>query len=299
MTPAPGYASPVAFRRALTDRLRVLAAEGLWTLPQLQRQIAYDRLLTRLYEAEEGWIVKGATALLARQIGVRGTLDIDLFLDSAREDAVAELRRAAAVDLGDWFRFEVGVTRPSAAETAGSRVPVAAFIGTTRWSAFSVDVFGADLRMTGIPDHVEPLVRIEMADIEQPGYRAYPLVDHVADKVVATFQCYGAARSPSTRYKDLVDLVAITRSVSLDADEQGVALRSEADRRGVELPTSFAVPDSALWTPGYAKAARDARLGDTPTLAGALAAVSPFLDPLLDGTAVGRWSPERSTWMPS
>ena len=43
------YASPKAFRRALTDRLKTLAAESRWELPQLQRQIAYDRLLERLY----------------------------------------------------------------------------------------------------------------------------------------------------------------------------------------------------------------------------------------------------------
>jgi hypothetical protein len=59
MTPQ-GYETPSAFRRALTDRLRNLAASGPWTLPQLQRQIAYDRLLERLYLVDDGWIVKGA-----------------------------------------------------------------------------------------------------------------------------------------------------------------------------------------------------------------------------------------------
>lgn len=56
----PGYCSPGAFRRALTDRLRALAEKSRWTLPQLQRQIAYDRLLERLYLVDDGWIVKGA-----------------------------------------------------------------------------------------------------------------------------------------------------------------------------------------------------------------------------------------------
>jgi hypothetical protein len=63
------YASPSAFRRALTDRLRALAATSRWNLPQLQRQIAYDRLLGRLYLVDKEWIVKGATSLLARDIG--------------------------------------------------------------------------------------------------------------------------------------------------------------------------------------------------------------------------------------
>ncbi len=73
MSSAVGYQTPAAFRRALTDRLRGLASKSRWTLPQLQRQIAYDRLLERLYVVNEAWVVKGATALIARDIGVRGT----------------------------------------------------------------------------------------------------------------------------------------------------------------------------------------------------------------------------------
>jgi hypothetical protein len=72
MTGGRSYGSPGAFRLALTDKLRDLATRSRWTLQQLQRQMAYDRLLERLYLVDEGWIIKGATALLARGIGVRG-----------------------------------------------------------------------------------------------------------------------------------------------------------------------------------------------------------------------------------
>src|SRR5207247_831192 len=76
----PPYASPAAFRRALTDRLRVVAApHGPWPLPDLQRQFAYDRLLARLYLLDDAWILKGATAMLARRIAVRHTIDIDIY----------------------------------------------------------------------------------------------------------------------------------------------------------------------------------------------------------------------------
>ena len=66
MTMVGPYASPAAFRRALTDKLKALAKESKWESPQLQRQMAYDRLLERLYMVDDGWIVKGAVALLAR-----------------------------------------------------------------------------------------------------------------------------------------------------------------------------------------------------------------------------------------
>ena len=113
MSAGDRYATPVAFRRALTDRLKVAARESRWTLQQLQRQVAYDRLLERLYLIDDGWIVKGATALLARNIGVRGSLDVDLYREAAREVAEEELRRAAAAAIGDWFRFEIGGGRVS------------------------------------------------------------------------------------------------------------------------------------------------------------------------------------------
>jgi hypothetical protein len=51
------------------------------------------------------------------------------------------------------------------------------------------------------PEDVPPLAAIDMPDLEQHGYRAYPLVDHIADKVAATFERYGEARIPSTRYR--------------------------------------------------------------------------------------------------
>ena len=38
----------------------------------------------------------------------------------------------------------------------------------------------------------------------------------------------------------------------VDAEPQRRALASEASRRGLTLPKRFAVPDRALWEPGYA-----------------------------------------------
>ena len=38
-----------------------------------------------------------------------GTIDIDLYRQVAREIAEADLRRAAALEIGDRFRFEIGL----------------------------------------------------------------------------------------------------------------------------------------------------------------------------------------------
>ncbi len=296
MTSASAYAGPAAFRRALTDRLKILAADGRWQLPQLQRQIAYDRLLERLYLRDGQWIVKGATALLARELGVRATNDIDLFRPTPAIDAEAELRQAADLAIGDWFRFEIGPGSPAGDGSEATRLPVTAYIGTTVWQRFHIDLVGESLRMTGQPEDVPALARVAMPDLEQHGYRAYPLVDHIADKIAATVQRYGQIQAPSTRYKDMVDLVAIITGATVDAEAQQAALHSEAQRRAITLPTQFAVPDRALWEPGYRAEAGRSLLPIARTLDEALRVVCPFADPLLDGTARGQWRPTTGRW---
>jgi hypothetical protein len=155
VTAADRYATPSAFRRALTDRLKTVAGTRHWTLPQLQRHVAYDRLLERLYLFDRDWVVKGAAALMARELGTRGTLDIDLYREISLAAAEADLRHASTADIGDWFRFEVGAATPVG--TVGARLPVTSVIGTTTWASVHVDLIGSGLRMTGQPEHVPPL----------------------------------------------------------------------------------------------------------------------------------------------
>lgn len=126
--------------------------------------MAYDRLLEGLYLVDGNWIIKGATALLARDIGVRATIDIDLYREAVREITEEDVRRAAALDIGDWFRFEIGPPRPIV-DTSGARLPVTALVGNTPWAQFHVDLVGTDLHMTGEPENVPPLARVVMPDV--------------------------------------------------------------------------------------------------------------------------------------
>jgi len=291
------YSTPAAFRRALTDKLRALAsADGAWPLADLQRQFAYDRLLVRLYMLDDGWILKGSTALLARHIAVRHTIDVDVYRAVSREQAERDLRTALVLDGGDWFTFEAGPGRSVADGAGGTRVPINARLGTTTWSQFHVDIVAEGVAMTGRPDEVPALTAITMPGLTQPTYRAYPLLDHIADKVCAILERQGTAQRPSTRFKDLVDLVTLIAHASPTAVEQYQALASEAQRRGFALPWRFTVPDLALWETGYAAEARRAFLPQARTLHEALAAIRPFIDPLLERTAVGTWSPKYRRW---
>lgn len=256
---SPRYPSPAAFRRAVTDRLRRIARpHGPWQLTDLQRQFAYDRLLARLYLSDDQWIVKGATALIARQLSVRHTIDVDVLRATTRALAEQDLRAAVRRDVGDWFTFDLGRATPVADGGNAVRLPVTATIGATPWARFHVDLVTDNVRMTGTPEEVPPLLPDLFPELAPARYRAYPLVDHIADKIVAMLERHGPARLPSTRYKDLVDLVALTGRAQVHAEAQRRARTAQVARRELAVPLPFDVPDHGRWEPGYAAEARRA-----------------------------------------
>lgn len=72
---------------------------------------------------------------------------------------------------------------------------------------------------------------------------------------------------------------------------------SEFDRRRLNLPASFDVPDRRLWEPGYAAEARRSLSATGRTLDEALNLVRPFMDPLLSQSATGHWHPASRQWL--
>ena len=296
MTAGDGqYKTPTAARAAVTDKLRSQAKESPWLLADLQRQYAYDQLVERLYRLDDRWVVKGATALLARRISVRHTIDIDLYRPGAIADVERQVFEAAALDIGDWMHFEVApAAAVKAAGAEAARLKMTASIGTKVWTAFQVDIVADGIVMTGCPDLVEPLTTVEIGREERRLWRAYPLVDHIADKVCAILERHDGR--PSTRFKDLVDLVAITQRAAVAAEPQLVSFAKEAERRGLKLPGSFEVPDREIWTLGYRSEARRTVGLDAPELDEAMCRVRPFLDPLLSRSASGVWTPQSQRW---
>lgn len=296
------YADPAALRRAIADRLRQLVRHRPGAqLADLQRLFAYDRLLARVFGAEpDTWVLKGATALLARLAGAaRHTLDVDLYRPDGRlEEAEAALRSAASVDLGDFFRFTLEPGRRIAEGRAILRVPVTVYLGATEFARFHVDLV-AGLAMTGVPEDAAALVPVELPGIVSVRYRVYPIVDHVADKVCALLEVHprvGRPAQASTRYRDLADLVVIAHTQTVPSPELTMALASEAARRGIELPTTFATPDAAGWATGYTRVTRDIPGLAVRDLESARATVKRFLDPVLAGDATGSWIPVRQRW---
>jgi hypothetical protein len=200
--------------------------------------------------------------------------------------------------MGDQFRFTIGPGRLIAQAGRTLRVPVVAFVGASEFASFRVDLV-AGLTMTGVPEQVPPIVPIDLPGLLRTPYRAYPVVDHIADKVCALLEVHqrsGGSAIASTRYRDLLDLVVFAHTASVDAQSLATALHSEALRRGLALPDRLTKPRGSGWPAGYARVARE-----TPQLAerdldAALVTAGRLIDPVLMGDIAGRWDPGALAW---
>ena len=296
------YATAAAFRTALKDRFHDIASvDAGYSLAELQRQFAYDRVLARCFAGAdaERWVLKGAGALLARLEKARHSKDIDLCYahdDAAADEALAGLSQALETDIGDHFVFEVTRTTPLPEAAKGQRVHVTARLGAKVYASFHIDVV-VGTAMSGEPDLVPPLTPIAIEGLVRPSYRAFPLADHIADKFSATVEVHrqaGEAR-PSTRVKDLVDLALIASTQVVGGPALRTAIRVGFAHRGVEVPKAFTVPDDASWRARYPRVARDAP-GMVPHYEEAVDLAGRLIDPTLTRDPLGSWDPAKRAW---
>ncbi|MEA3510612.1 MAG: nucleotidyl transferase AbiEii/AbiGii toxin family protein, partial [Actinomycetota bacterium] len=289
------YKSAGALHDAIKSRLKVAAERGPYDVNELRRQFAYDRLLTRVFEhAPEKWLVKGGTGLLARiPQHARHTNDVDLHYQGEETTVIADLHQAVDLDLGDYFSFDLEEVGELTGVNSGSKIRAVAYIGDTRFSNFEIDAVVAS-NMTAAPELVDALTPITIEGLQVNQYRAYPIVDHVADKHAAMVAIYSDGH-PSTRYRDLVDIVIIATSQHIEAAALHEALMSEYQHRDLEIPTGVEIP-SDDWIDGYAKQANHVPDLDYQTADEGLAVASAFLNPILEGRNTGSWSPATLEW---
>jgi hypothetical protein len=290
------YTSAQAFGAAVTDRLASLAGGPGRSLSQLRRQFAYDRLLARLFTAAPNeWILKGGVAMIARLATARHTADVDLVArEHSTEGALAALHSGAGEDLGDFFTFRLGAARTLIQGVAGLRIPTEAWLGPRVFERFGVDLV-TGVVITGHPEEAQPLLNLTIPGLVRPRYRLYPLVDSIADKVMAIVETHQGR--PSTRFRDLADLVVVARGQQVRASELVVAFRSERLRRDLRGIDGLRIPDDRLWRSGYQSVVRDVPGIEERTLDDALAVVRRFVDPVLtDAITDGFWDPATLTW---
>lgn len=283
--------------RAVEQAIQAAARKDvLWPagkrIPNRLDELWRDRALSRIFSTGEksGWLLKGGSGILARIPAARWTTDVDLHRsDVALDDAEADIRRQLGQDLGDHVRFTPRTQKPIVGQegVAGRRLVFEVNVGGKRFSTLKLDIVTARPPVGTVtvlePSNVPRLDRL----VSHP-YRLYPIADQVADKLCAIHMVRPGGRV-SSREKDLVDLLIITKTQELDADELRLAIATAAHRLGQDPIARLDPPDS--WGKLYrAEASKSPLVADTD-LQEAVRNVSEVLDPVLTGNVRGRFIP--------
>jgi hypothetical protein len=300
------YPTGAAFRRALEDRLNQRARTTGEPVMRLRKNAVFQRLLARLLVVSpDRWLLKGALALdfrLSDREGARprATKDMDLARVGAIEDADADFRRVQNLDLGDYFEFAVERAEPAQEDKeaggAGLRYQVQATLAGRVFEQVLVDVGFSPLAVQ--PEVVQGPDLLDFAGLPPVRVPALPVALHVAEKVHAYTRRYGRDNAPSSRPKDLVDLVLLATHECFLAGELRAALEETFTSRGTHPIPKDLPPPPAGWAKPYAELAE--QVGIAPVLEDGYQEVRAFLNPILSESASGRagWESTTQLWEP-
>jgi Nucleotidyl transferase AbiEii toxin, Type IV TA system len=290
------YLSGAAFRQALEQRLLRRSRDSGTSLVRMRKAVVFDRLLVRLVIAAPGrWVLKGALALDFR-LGerTRTTKDMDLVHGDNEAAATSDLIAAQAVDLDDFFTFDIEkISAPGKAlEAVAVRYRVRAELGGRRFEEVTVDIGFSD-PLKWKPEQIHGPDLLAFAGIEPIEVPVLPLEQHIAEKVHAYTRTYAQGR-PSSRAKDLVDLVLVKQFMVLNAARLRSALVGIFEGRHQHGLPDRLPPPPTEWAVPYRKLAKEVAL-DPDLRTGYLQAAA-LLDPVLAGRTAGRWDPQRASW---
>jgi predicted nucleotidyltransferase component of viral defense system len=244
------YSSPGAMRTALEERINSTARETNQDIQRLRRQVAFDRLLARLFSGQNAgrFVLKGGYALELRLHKSRTTKDIDICVNDPKglktdnkDSLLLFIQRAAAIDLGDFFEYGIGesILDLENALYGGYRFPVECRMAGRRFAHFNIDIAAGDVWL----DTHEELAGnqwLDFAGITSPKIPAISAEQQFAEKI----HSYSLPRqTPNSRAKDLVDLVLIIEECNLNVALARDALSKTFKRRKThEIPVELANP---------------------------------------------------------
>lgn len=148
----------------------------------------------------------------------------------------------------------------------------------------------------GRPEVVEPANRLHLRrPLTTHPYRLYPVADQIADKVCATMYTNYPGGKPSSRVKDLVDLVVLACTQRVDLADLRSAIEAKRVVSNLERFHHFGIPVD--WTRIYSATAKGVPLAERFTAETAAAFVALFVQPALDNNAdPATWDPQTLTW---
>lgn len=263
------------------------------------RQALRDRFLCRVFSDPSGrFVLKGGSGLLARIPDARATRDID-FATSSRESSestLAALNTLAEKDMGDYLTFKLTKCEEVLDENGYSRLLKLRYVtlmGHEEKDPILIDL-SLDCSMTFPPERISPANRVPIEGLEVCEYLVYPLPDQLADKLCAIMEMQPGGY-PSSRMKDLVDVVLYATSETFLLGELRQAIRNECAKRGMEVPCSFKAPEH--WRQRFAAFAKGKLTADFASFDAASEIASQFFDPALtDSDGDLAWNPKSHCW---
>jgi predicted nucleotidyltransferase component of viral defense system len=290
------YRTSAAFRTALEARLRAAQHDSVG-LVRLRKRVVFERLLARLHAvAPDAWVLKGGFALELR-LGsqARTTKDIDVDWAVGEGEAVRLLLDAAAVALDD--RFEFAIERAQVDDDlpgGGQRWTVAATLAGREFERVAIDI-GFAAEPVFKPEAIASSHLLDFADIAPVRIPTVAIEQHVAEKLHAYTRTYAADR-PSSRVKDLVDIVVIAHTTTLDADRLICAIREIFQRRGTHPVPHVVPPPPGDWGPGWRRLVANVPANEDVRIGHATAAL--LLDPILEHELIsGTWDSGVGEWL--
>ena len=266
------------------------------------RQALRDRFLCRVFsDPEARFILKGGSGLLARIPDGRATRDID-FATATRESsesALAAIVDLAGRDMGDFLTFRLDKWAESLDENGYSRLlklRFKTFMGHEEKDPILIDL-SLDCSITKPAERIAPANRVHVDGLESCDYLVYPLPDQLADKLCAIMERQPGGW-PSSRMKDLVDVVYYVTNEAFSLDELAFSIRCECSRRDMELPARFEAP--MAWAQKFAAfAKRNGIPEEHAAFEAAASLAAAFFDPALAGS-LGQegsfWDPGSLRW---
>lgn len=292
------YATPLAFKQALEQRLKSSSMTGL-DFARRRQLLVFERFLARITQlAGNAVTLKGGLVLELRLSRARTTQDIDLRMMGSTDETLDRLQVAGRLDLGDYMLFEVQsdsdhpVIGNEGTQYQGYRYRVECRLaGAIYGRPFGVDVAFGD-PLVGEPDVVVGNDLLSFAGIAPPTLRLYPVVSHIAEKLHALTM---PRNRPNSRIRDLPDLALLATTGPIDAANLRLALKRTFEfRRTHPLPTALPAPP-AFWREPYAAMASNDDL-QWKDLKEVTRAVATFLDPVLGSASSRVWAPNDWSW---
>jgi len=292
------YATPLAFKQALEQRLKSSSTTGA-NFGRRRQLLIFDRFLARLtHVAGDAVTLKGGLALELRLARARTTKDVDLRMMGSSGDVLERLQEAGRLDLGDSMRFEVQPydDHPEI-QNEGMRYEGFRYRTECRLAGmiygrpFGVDVAFGD-PLIGEPDIVVAEDLLGFAGIAPPTLRLYPVVSHISEKLHALTM---PRPRPNSRVRDLPDLALLATTGAIDGEALRSAIGTTFAHRGTHpVPDAVPAPPDFWEVPYAAMAAAD----ELPwaTLPRVREAVSSFLDPVLRPDRIANWEPGEWKW---